>query len=138
MFKHIVLKNFARFFRSQLQRNPLTTKADVRKPAVLNKGVHVFTQIFTVYLLPYFAIAANSFWPLSIFAQRLHCKFANPAGNYIFKVNNRNTRTRCEICSKSIITLNIHFFLSKIFISNAWLKLAKNKQKLSNNPGLNF
>ena len=24
----------------------------------------------------------------------------DPAGNYIFKVNNRNTRTRCEICSK--------------------------------------
>ena len=24
----------------------------------------------------------------------------NPAVNYIFKVNNRNTRTRCEICSK--------------------------------------
>ena len=23
-----------------------------------------------------------------------------PAGNYNFKVNNRNTRTRCEICSK--------------------------------------
>ena len=23
-----------------------------------------------------------------------------PAGNYMFKVNNRNTRTRCEICSK--------------------------------------
>ena len=22
-----------------------------------------------------------------------------PAGNYMFKVNNRNTRTRCEICS---------------------------------------
>ena len=27
----------------------------------------------------------------------------NPAGNYIFKVNNRNTRTRCEICSKLTI-----------------------------------
>ena len=26
-----------------------------------------------------------------------------PAGNYIFKVNNRNTRTRCEICSKLTI-----------------------------------
>ena len=25
---------------------------------------------------------------------------ADPAGNYTFKVNNRNTRTRCEICSK--------------------------------------
>ena len=23
----------------------------------------------------------------------------NPAGNYLIKVNNRNTRTRCEICS---------------------------------------
>ena len=23
-----------------------------------------------------------------------------PAGNYMFKVNNRNTSTRCEICSK--------------------------------------
>ena len=26
-----------------------------------------------------------------------------PAGNYIFKVNNRNTRTRCEICSELTI-----------------------------------
>ena len=25
--------------------------------------------------------------------------FSNPAGNYMFKVNNRNIRTRCEICS---------------------------------------
>ena len=23
-----------------------------------------------------------------------------PVGNYMFKVNNRNTRTSCEICSK--------------------------------------
>ena len=29
----------------------------------------------------------------------------NTAGNYMFKVNNRNTRTRCEICSK--LTLKI-------------------------------
>ena len=27
----------------------------------------------------------------------------NPAGNYMFKVNNRNTRTRCETCSKLTI-----------------------------------
>ena len=27
----------------------------------------------------------------------------NPAGNCVFKVNNRNTRTRCEICSKLTI-----------------------------------
>ena len=24
----------------------------------------------------------------------------NPAGFYLFKVSNRNTRTRCELCSK--------------------------------------
>ena len=24
---------------------------------------------------------------------------SNPVGNYMFKVNNRNARTRCEICS---------------------------------------
>ena len=27
----------------------------------------------------------------------------HPAGNYMFKVNNKNTRTRCEICSKLTI-----------------------------------
>ena len=26
-----------------------------------------------------------------------------PAGNYMFKVNNRNTRTMCEICSNLTI-----------------------------------
>ena len=29
--------------------------------------------------------------------------YFNPAGNYMFKANNRNTRTRCEICSKLTI-----------------------------------
>ena len=29
----------------------------------------------------------------------------NPAGNYMFKVNNRNSRTRCEICSKLTIKI---------------------------------
>ena len=27
----------------------------------------------------------------------------NPAGNYMFKVSHRNTRTRCEICPKLTI-----------------------------------
>ena len=34
-------------------------------------------------------------------ATKSSCTF--PAGNYMFKVNNRNTRTRCEICSKLTI-----------------------------------
>ena len=28
---------------------------------------------------------------------------SNPTGNYMFKVNNRNTKTKCEICSKLTI-----------------------------------
>ena len=40
------------------------------------------------------------------------------AGNYMFKVNHRNTRTRCEICSK--LTINTperrHWRRSGIFI----------------------
>ena len=30
---------------------------------------------------------------------------SNPAGIYLFKVNNRNTRTSCEICSKLTIVI---------------------------------
>ena len=29
-----------------------------------------------------------------------------PAGNYMFKVNNRNTRTRCEMYSKLTIKIS--------------------------------
>ena len=33
----------------------------------------------------------------------IHFKKAFPAGIYLLKVNNRNTRTSCEICSKLTI-----------------------------------
>ena len=33
----------------------------------------------------------------------VHVRTRGPAGNYMFKVNNRNTRTRCEICSNLTI-----------------------------------
>ena len=42
------------------------------------------------------------------------------AGNYMFKVNNKNARTRCEICSK--LTINTparrHWHCSGVFIIN--------------------
>ena len=43
---------------------------------------------------------------------------SHPAGNYMFKVNNRNTRTRCEICSKLTIKIpeRHHWRRSSIFI----------------------
>ena len=37
-----------------------------------------------------------------VFSQNVQTK-ANPAGNYMFKFNSRNTTARCEICSKLTI-----------------------------------
>ena len=43
----------------------------------------------------------------------------NPVGNYMFKVNNRNTRARCEICSKlTIKTPERRYWCSGVFIVN--------------------
>ena len=44
----------------------------------------------------------------------MQLKHINPAGNCMFKVNNRNTRTRCEICSK----LTIKTWCYGVFIVN--------------------
>ena len=43
-----------------------------------------------------------------------------PPGNYMFKVNNKNTKTRCEICSKLTIKIpeRRHWRRSGIFIVN--------------------
>ena len=42
----------------------------------------------------------SSHVPNNIIRQKLKWYTFYPAGNYMFKVNKRNTRTRCEICSK--------------------------------------
>ena len=38
------------------------------------------------------------FFALIFYFEKVHSKF--PSGNYTFEVNDRNTRTRCEIYSK--------------------------------------
>ena len=47
-------------------------------------------------------------------------KFEYPPGIYLLKVNNRNTRTRCEICSKFTIKTpkRRHWRRSGVFIVN--------------------
>ena len=37
---------------------------------------------------------------ITVLYQYLHIYISYPADNYMFKVNIRNTRIRCEICSK--------------------------------------
>ena len=68
----------------------------------------------------------------------------NPANIYLLKVNNRNTRKRCEICLKSTIktperpqwrlfvVFNVNFeHISHLFL--AFLLLTLNKQILDEN-----
>ena len=39
-------------------------------------------------------------------------KAKNTVGNYMFKVNNRNSRIRCEICSKLTIKTPVSLLLA--------------------------
>ena len=48
-------------------------------------------------------IYGGDFSPLTIFGKKLSWTFDCPTGNNMLKVKNRNTRTRCEICSKLTI-----------------------------------
>ena len=49
----------------------------------------------------------------------------DPTGNYVFKVNNRKTRTRCEICSKLAIKTPtfehiLHLVLRLLLLTLSW------------------
>ena len=39
----------------------------------------------------------------TVLVNSIHLKNYSQAGNYMFKVNNRNTRTRCEICCNFVV-----------------------------------
>ena len=52
-----------------------------------------FYCYFWTYFTPFSSVLLAEFEQVTV----------NPAGNYKFKVNNRNTGTVCEICSKSTI-----------------------------------
>ena len=39
-------------------------------------------------------------------------KTFSPVGIYLLKVNNRNTRTRCDICSKLTIKFIVNFIVN--------------------------
>ena len=69
-----------------------------------------------------------------------------PAGNYIFKLNNKNTRTRCKICSKLTIKTpeRRYWRRSGIFIVNfeqvnvGWGRIRGALRTLSKNFRLSF
>ena len=56
----------------------------------------IIVDFLTIFSLKYF------FKNATIYSSRNKRSYV-PAGNYLFKVNNKSTRTRCEICSKLTI-----------------------------------
>ena len=59
--------------------------------------------VFTVYFLLF--LAANLQFQLCCTLSEASGENTFPASNYMFKVNNRNTRTKREICSKLTIKI---------------------------------
>ena len=64
---------------------------------VFRKISRALFSCYTLFEIRLFALLPTKYKSTIIFR-------SNPAGIYLFKVNNRNTRTRCEICSK--LTIN--------------------------------
>ena len=67
-----------------------------------------------------------SFQPKTTISNERFRKTSNkyiPAGNYMFKVNNRKTRKRCEICSKFFIVNFEH--ISQLFLVFLLLTLSR-------------
>ena len=79
--------------------------------------VKVRSDVFFLFEERYLSIFLKCiFWYKELCSQRICCNKMSirkywlvtrfyPAGNYMFKVNSRNTRTRCEICSKLTIKI---------------------------------
>ena len=59
--------------------------------------------------------------------QREISNCGNPAGIYLLKGNNRNTRTKCEICSKLIIKILERHLSIKSCISHKCFVFSKKK-----------
>ena len=68
----------------------------------------------------YFATLKETLEDVALLSDNKGSQDSDPAGNYIFKVNNKNTRTRCVICSKLTIKTpeRHHWCRSGVFIVN--------------------
>ena len=68
----------------------------------ISKNAYICFEQFEFYVL--------------IYLVRLGYHAENPAGNYMVKVNNRNTTTRCEICSQLTTTLVNNYLPSVVSV----------------------
>ena len=112
-----------------LPQSKIDLKAAPLKPiserACYGRNISAEKTNFCCSILPFYFICRNS-----MFFQLVHVNLSTssqsrknyiiPTGIYLLKVNNRNIRTRCEICSKLTIKTpeRRHWRLSGVFIVN--------------------
>ena len=127
-----VLQKRLRSFRWSLLEIYVLKRASVisQRPTIITVKFFAKEQTFYFWLfdeIPCLNISPLSYGTIEFIELNCSCKhiktkleIANPAGIYLLKVNNRNTRTRCEICSK--LTINTperrHWRRSGVFIVN--------------------
>ena len=91
-------------------KKPMTdkVKVDFEMDTPLSKNREVPAVASTTWVLYVWSTSYEKSSPLTdlCFMEYVqHITFSNPAGNYMFKVNGRNTRTKCEICSELTIKI---------------------------------
>ena len=81
-------------------------KRDVLRNFTKFTGKHLCQSLFfDKVAVPAFGLNVERYGDTIIFFTEYLRATTSPAGNYRFKVNNKNTRTICEICSKLIIKI---------------------------------
>ena len=78
---------------------------NISRKNIVKLLINEYCNIFNVCLIIFRILSIKSHWhwrPIKLFSVHNFSLplLLNPVGNYMIKVNNRNTRTRCEISSK--------------------------------------
>ena len=112
-WKKGVLRNFTKMTGKHLCQSLFFNKVAGLRPANLLK--ETLTKMFSC---KFCVISKNTFLYRTPLVTPSDVNWHNnPAGNYMFKVNNRKTRTICEICSELTIKIP-DWRRSGIFIVN--------------------
>ena len=98
-WKKVVLKNFAKFTGQHRCPSLFFNKVAGLWLLLLNS----FHVSFQYRLFKFMAAEFNNNWSWSIISLVIYSVCLYPAGIYMLKFNNRNIRTRCEICSNLTI-----------------------------------
>ena len=86
----------SRNIRSQIWKRSLTKFMKVNNWGVIRTLISIYDE--TVYENIFVKSSQVSEWVYSAITQNK--KQTNPTGIYLLKVNNRKTKSRCQICSK--------------------------------------